>query len=668
MQQGTAVRAIWLPALLAFALAACTGQRDAATAADSAAAAVPAAAASEQASASAPTDTAADAQTAKAKDGAQIFADIRAAKERLPGKPVYVAHCAMCHDGAVAKAPHRDMIGMMTPSAVVSALTTGIMSAQGSALTPTDRAQVAEYLTGTSLSDGGPPPLPSCAAGASPFNYNRPTKAAGWGQDAANSHQISAYTAGITRADVPHLKLKWAVAFPGANRSRSQPTFAGGAIYVGSHSGAVYAFDANTGCVRWSFAASGEVRSGIVIERWKAGDQKAKPRAYFGDILGNVYAIDAVSGSLIWRHRPDDHPNATISGSPALYAGKLYVPVSSLEVALAVDPKYECCKARGWVAAYNAATGALLWKTPSIAATPVVQSQNRSGTDMYGPSGATIWNTPTIDPARKQLYVGTGENMSSPATLTSDAIMAMDLNTGTVKWSYQATANDVWNAACDTANDDSCPPEKGPDFDFGAGTLLFTAADGTQLVVGGQKSGDVHALSPDTGALVWKTKVGRGGIQGGVHFGIAANSEAVFVPITDMSDGRVYNSPDRPGMHAVDGLTGKPLWYSPSPIVCAGRAFCHPGNSQSISVIGDVVVAGAMDGVARIHAVESGNLLWQYDSTTEHTTVNGTVARGGSMGGGAAPVAENGLLVLSSGYGIYNHMPGNLLLVFEAAH
>ena len=237
----------------------------------------------------------------------------------------------------------------------------------------------------------------------------------------------------------------------------------------------------------------------------------------------------------MWRDRPDDHHSATITGTPALFAGRLYVPVSSLEVALAVDPKYECCKERGWVAAYDAASGKLLWKTPSIAQTPVVQSQNRSGTDMYGPSGATIWNTPTIDGPRHQLYVGTGENMSSPATQTSDAIMAMDLDTGHVKWTYQATINDVWNTACDTLTNDSCPPEKGPDFDFGAGTLLFTPAAGKQLVIGGQKSGDVHALDPDTGALVWKTRVGRGGIQGGVHFGMAANATTVFVPITDMA-------------------------------------------------------------------------------------------------------------------------------------
>jgi polyvinyl alcohol dehydrogenase (cytochrome) len=292
-----------------------------------------------------------------------------------------------------------------------------------------------------------------------------------------------------------------------------------------------------------------------------------------------------------------------------------------------------------------------------------VRSQNRSGTNMWGPSGAPVWNTPTIDAERAQLYVGTGENMSSPATLTSDAIMALDLATGAVKWTYQATANDVWNTACDTATPDSCPPEKGPDFDFGAGTLLYRGA--RDLVVGGQKSGDVHALDPDTGALVWKTKVGRGGIQGGVHFGMAADAHAIYVPI--MADGREYDSPARPGLHALDALTGKPLWYSPAPTdVCGERKFCHPGISQAVTRIGDVVAAGAMDGVLRLHDARTGAVVFSYDTTREHTTISGDVARGGSLGGGAAPVARHGLLVVSSGYGIYNHMPGNLLLAFTA--
>ena len=595
----------------------------------------------------------------------QAIPDARAARESLPGKALYTEHCASCHEGAVAKAPHRDMISLMTPSAVLRALTAGVMRGQAAMLSDAERGQVAEYVTGRSLSEAAPPPLPTCTAGHDAFDFARPPRANGWGQDLANTRHVRAVIAGIDRADLPKLSLRWAVAFPGANRMRSQPTFAGGALYVGSHGGSVYALDAETGCVRWDFAASGEVRTGIVVSAWTAGDASAAPRAYFGDVLGNVYALDAVTGALIWRERSDDHPNATITGTPALHAGRLYVPVSSLEVALAVDPKYECCKARGAVVAYDAATGATIWNTPAIAQSAVVQSQNRSGTDMYGPSGATIWNTPTIDAARGQLYVGTGENMSSPATLTSDAILALDLATGAVKWTYQATANDVWNTACDTVHDDSCPPEKGPDFDFGAGTLLFSGAGKRDLVVGGQKSGDVYALDPDSGAVVWKARVGRGGIQGGVHFGMAADESTIYVPITDMADGRTYDSPARPGLHALDASSGKARWDAPSPDACGGRKFCHPGISQAVTRAGDLVLAGGMDGVLRVHAAESGEVLWSYDTTREHTTISGEVATGGSLGGAAAPVAQDGLLVVSSGYGIYGHMPGNLLLVFE---
>jgi polyvinyl alcohol dehydrogenase (cytochrome) len=256
--------------------------------------------------------------------------------------------------------------------------------------------------------------------------------------------------------------------------------------------------------------------------------------------------------------------------------------------------------------------------------------------------------------------------MSSPATQTSDAILALDLATGAVKWSHQATANDVWNTACDTVHDDSCPPEKGPDFDFGAGTLLFTAPGQRDLVIGGQKSGVVHALDPDTGALVWKTRVGRGGIQGGVHFGMAADASTIYVPITDMADGRTYDSPARPGLHALNALTGEERWYSSPPDACGGRPFCHPGISQAVTLLGDLVAAGGMDGVLRIHAAESGDVLWSYDTAREHVTLTGDVATGGSLGGAAAPIAQDGLLVVSSGYGIYNHMPGNLLLVFSA--
>jgi polyvinyl alcohol dehydrogenase (cytochrome) len=612
-----------------------------------------------------PQTTAADAPPSESPDEAtRAFMAALAAREALPGRAIYDDHCAACHNGTVQKAPHRLMIELMTPESIAATLATGLMVEQGAFLTETERVQVAEYLAAKPMGSE-PPAVFACAADAAGFDSNRPPSVSGWGFQPTNTRLLPSSVAGVDKSDLAKLKLKWAFAFPGANRARSQPTLAGGAIYVGSHNGLVYALDQETGCVRWTYESAAEVRTGIIIEGWEAGAATAQPKAYFGDVLGNVYAINAVTGAGIWRIRADEHPNATITGSPSLHDGRLYVPVSSLEVSLAADPTYECCTGRGAVLALDTATGDTLWKTYTIEETPVVQSQNRSETNMIGPSGAMVWNSPTIDAKRNQLYIGTGENMSSPATLTSDAIFAMDLDSGKVNWVFQATANDAWNVACGTPRPDSCPEEDGPDFDFGAGTLMLTASKAGDLVVGGQKSGKVHALNPDTGELVWQTRVGRGGIQGGVHFGMAADAERLYVPITDMADGRTYPNPDRPGLHALDPNTGEELWWSVAPDVCEGRNFCHPGVSQAITAIPGLVLAGGMDGVLRIHDSASGEVLWQMDSTKTITTVSGEEAFGGSFGGGSAPVLQDGLLVLSSGYGIYLHMPGNLLMVYE---
>lgn len=596
--------------------------------------------------------------------GTQKYVDELTAREALPGRTLYGEHCAACHDGTVKKAPERLMIGLMTPEAIVETLETGLMSEQGSNLTKDQRILIAEYLAGAPLGTEVSEP-PMCRGRAARFDYAKPPRLTNWGLQPGNTRQVPDAVAGMRTADATRLKRAWTFAFPGANRARSQPALAGGAIYVGSHNGRVYALDRRTGCVRWAYESGAEVRTGIVVDSWTAGDAQARPRAYFGDVLGNVHAINAVTGQPVWRMRADEHPSATITGTPSLHEGRLYVPVSSLEVSLAADPTYECCKGRGAVVALDSATGGAVWKTYTIEEAPVVQSQNRSQTDMYGPSGAMVWNSPAIDSERNQLYVGTAENTSSPATDTSDAIFAIDLDTGRVRWVFQATTNDAWNTACDTDRPDSCPEEQGPDFDFGAAIMLLSTSKAGDLVIGGQKSGVVHALDPDTGELVWQSRVGRGGIQGGVHFGMAGDEERLYVPISDMADGRRYPDPARPGLHALDPNTGAPVWYSAAPDPCEGRRFCHPGVSQAVTAAAGLVFAGGMDGVLRIHDAVDGTVLREIDTTRPVRSVNGTLASGGSFGGGAGPIVQGGTLVLSSGYGIYLHMPGNLLMVFE---
>jgi len=580
-----------------------------------------------------------------------------------PGAQAYEEVCAGCHEGQVPKAPHTSMLEIMSPDSIFKALDEGVMQAESGDLSRDQKRAVAEYLSGTRIGQQVAYPVVMCQDDALAFDYDDTPLVPAWGMTRGNTRMMPA--SNINRDNVASLQLKWAFAYPEAVRARSQPMAAGGALYVGSHNGDVLALDADTGCVRWQFQASAEVRTGVVIDEWEAGDTDAQPLAYFGDLLGNVYAINAVTGEQVWRHRPDDHPSATITGTPSLFDGKLYVTVSSLEVTPAMYPTYECCTFRGSAVAYDAASGDVVWQTFTIDEEPQLLGQNRSGTDNYGPSGAPSWNSPAIDTERNQLYFGTGENYSSPATLTSDAIFALDLDTGAINWSFQATPNDAWNQACDMPNDDNCPDEDGPDFDFGAAVVYAEDSNGKGYVLGGQKSGMVHALDPDTGDILWQQKVGRGGIQGGIHFGMGVEGDTVFVPVTDMPDGREYPEPRRPGLYALNLMTGEYIWKAPADDVCEGRFGCAPGISASVSVSPGLVYAGAMDGRMRVHNTETGEILWDYDSTVQYATLSGEPASGGSFGGAVGPLVKGNRLYMNSGYGIYFHMPGNVLLAFE---
>jgi polyvinyl alcohol dehydrogenase (cytochrome) len=264
------------------------------------------------------------------------------------------------------------------------------------------------------------------------------------------------------------------------------------------------------------------------------------------------------------------------------------------------------------------------------------------------------------------LYIGTGTNYSSPANDTSDAILALSLKDGRIVWKQQMTAGDAWNMGCETKERINCPPEDGPDYDIGAATILARTAEGKELVIAGQKSGDVYALDPEkNGEVVWHRKIGRGGIQGGVHFGMAVDRDVLYVPMSDFDGGARWPGKAYPGMYALDLASGTTRWFAPSPEVCEGREFCQPGLSAAVTAIPGGVVAGAMDGHLRTYDRATGKVLWDFDSAVPFRALNGAPARGGSFGGGSGPVFKDGMLFVNSGYGIYFHMPGNVLLAFR---
>jgi len=439
-----------------------------------------------------------------------------------------------------------------------------------------------------------------------------------------------------------------------------------GSIFVGSQSGDIYALDVETGCVKWNFSASAEVRTGIIMDEWKNGTKpKRPPYIYFGDILANEYALDAQTGELIWKIKTDDHPNATRTATSAKFEDILFVPVSGLEVIPAFNNDYECCTFRGGLLAVKADTGEILWKKYSIPVPAKYSGTTSVGTRMFGPSGAPIWTSPNIDKKRRYIYIGTGENYSTPADDSSDAIIAYNIDTGEEVWRRQTLAGDAWNLACMGKGLPNCPEENGPDMDYSASSILIDLGD-RDILVAGQKSGSVYGINPDNGEIIWSKVVSGGGTQGGIHFGMASEGDVLYVPLNDMKDtldGKVWLN-RKPGMHSLDTETGNILWSKITDTECKEIDInCDPGISAAVTAIPGAVIAGHLDGMIRVYDKDNGDILWSFNSLGDYESISGTPASGGSFSG-SGPSIRNGYMAINSGYGIYNHMPGNALLLF----
>ena len=338
----------------------------------------------------------------------------------------------------------------------------------------------------------------------------------GWGVGLDNTRFQSAEAAGLTVDDVPRLRLKWAFGIPGVAASGSQATVVGGRIFVGSRNGMVYALDAQTGCIAWVFEADAAVRSTPTVVRVADGGTVV----FFGDAHAQVYALDAAAASLKWKIKAEEYLDAMITGATAFHDGRLYVHVSSLEEGSAVIPSYECCTFRGSVLAIDADTGREIWRIHTIPTEAERTTTNSIGTQVWGPSGAAVWSAPTLDPERNRLFVTTGDSYSNPAAPTSDAVMALAMDTGRILWVQQTLPGDAWNVSCMVviAEDQvNCPDSEGPDYDFGSSAALTMLEDDESVLLAGQKSGVLYALSPEDGQIMWNTRVGNGGVLGGIE-------------------------------------------------------------------------------------------------------------------------------------------------------
>jgi polyvinyl alcohol dehydrogenase (cytochrome) len=581
---------------------------------------------------------------------------VLASAQAPSGEVTFQKQCATCHaDGAPeSRAPKLDALRRRTPEAVIRVLLDGAMRIQGSRLSGLERRAVAEYVTGKTLGGDATGTLRGRCTTSTPFKLPSGTYWNGWGGTIANTRFQSAAEAGLSPAQVSKLKLKWAFGFPDASTAWAQPTVIGGRVFVGSQAGMVYSLDAKRGCVHWVFPAEGGVRTAMVLGPKPGGGSVV----HFADTKANLYAIDATTGKQVWVRKVDDHTLVRVTGTPTLHDGRLYVGTSSYEEVQGGNPQYECCTFRGSITAVNAATGEIVWKTYTIPEAPTPRGKNSIGVQVYGPSGAAVWSPPTIDVKRGLLYVGTGNSYTGPPQANSNAILALDLKTGQIRWSSQMLPADVFIAGCKPGAL-PCPEQLGPDYDFGQPPMLVTRPSGGDLLVAGQKSGIAWGLDPDkSGAVVWQYRVGEGSMNGGMEWGSAVDNQNAYFPLSDSS------RPKPGGLHAVSLDTGKPVWVAPpAQPKCGNVRGCNAAQPAAITVIPGVVFSGSVDGGIRAYSTKDGSMLWEYDTNREFETVNGVEANGAAING-PGPAVAGGMVYTNSGYGNLGGRPGNVLLAF----
>ena len=583
-----------------------------------------------------------------------LLASFAVAQPQPAGSAQFASKCASCHTAAGGNAPSVAAMNAMPTERIFASLLTGSMKEQAAGLTNRERRVVAEYLGKRPYVDPAAGDVTKmanqCKGNPALGNFNAAQSWSGWG-GATNARFQTEQSGGLKASDVPKLKLKWAFGLPSGSSLYSQPAVAFGRVFVGSDDGVIYSMDAKTGCVYWAFKSDSFGRFAPIIAPI-SGYPGTRYAVFFVTRSVTAYAIDAQNGKLLWQNVVKDGIN-NLSATAAYYDGRLYVPMSGTETLTGANLDYECCKSRGAVAAVDANTGKVLWRVQSIVEPLRSLGENSKGKPQFGPAGASVWNTPTIDAKRKLVYVGTGNSFGREAAKTSDSILALRMEDGKMMWHHQEFEGDSFMNGCRPTNaaDTNCPQKLGPDYDFGGSSAILQTVNGKDILLAAGKGGVAIALDPDAeGKLIWRTQLWETtapSASGLVVWGGTADGTHVYYPLQQPGG----------GLKALQLATGKVDWNAE---VKADRR----GQAAPASSIPGVVFTGAWDGILR--AVDaSGKVIWTFDANKDFQTVNGIVANGGSFGSSGGAVISGGMVFVASGYtGIMQGAQGNVVLAF----
>ena len=293
------------------------------------------------------------------------------------------------------------------------------------------------------------------------------------GYDLASTFYNRAETV-LTKANAATLDIAWQKDLGGP--VYSAPLQIGDKIYVAAPS-TVRAYVAATGEELWSTMASSTSSLSYV-----------DGTLYLNDRSANIVAINAADGTKLWT-KPINTESQADGSSSVLPVGDMLVVGGSSGAVELIGGTF-----RGFMSGLDRATGAIKWTTYTVP---------------DGAKGASIWSSPSADLAAGVVYGATGNNYGAPATDTSDAFIAFDLQTGTIKWKNQRVKDDTFGGGIGLRN--------GPDADFGANPVLYETMIGgvmTKVIGAGNKGGVAHAVRADTGEELWTRTLCPGSTDG----------------------------------------------------------------------------------------------------------------------------------------------------------
>ncbi|KZV45647.1 hypothetical protein F511_02307 [Dorcoceras hygrometricum] len=483
------------------------------------------------------------------------------------------------------------------------------------------------------------------------------------------------YAEGETRISpltASRLRLKWK--FNAGNDITATPAIFDGIVYFPSWNGFVYAVRAIDGSLVWKQnlkALTGLDSTLPAAFNITTPISRATP-TIADDLLiigiygpAYVFALKRATGELVWKTQLDTHPAALITMSGTYYRRSFYVGVSSLEEATATTE--DCCTFRGSFLKLDIRTGTIIWRTYMV-----LDNQGKAG----GYAGAAIWgSSPSIDAQRNHVYIATGNLYSTPQSVEEcqerqnnqtfpnstvvcvdpanhfDSILALDLNSGQIKWFRQLGGYDVWFFACRSPSTPNCPAGPNPDADFGEEPMMLSAnVNKTKLdiVVAVQKSGYAWALDRNNGKIVWSTEAGPGGTNGGGTWGAATDTKRVYTNIANNDKKNFTLLPSNAvttggGWVAMDPGTGRILWSTAVP---------YNATTNPVTIANGVLFAGSTYRTGPVYAIDgmTGAILWSYET-------------GASVYGGLS--VSRGCIYVGNGYRVVpSFTPGSSLFAF----